>query len=134
MIYKNTTDTVSIKINTSRFDHNFEKAQKKLDRLVLGQSTPYVPFREGHLRSSGHIVHDGLLEWNEPYAHYMYMGELYLTENGSSWAHKYEQKYPAGIDLQYHEPNTGARWVDKAKQVHGSEWINTVKRIAGGGV
>lgn len=31
----------------------------------------------------------------------MYMGELYLAENGSSWAKEGEKKYPAGRPLKY---------------------------------
>ena len=132
MRYNNTVGNINIKINTDRFDTQFVKAQKKLDILVLKDCTSYVPFANGQLKSSGHIVEDGIIEWNTPYAHYMYMGELYLAANGSSWARKYEKKYPSGERLNYHEQNTGAKWFEVAKQAHGAEWISTVKRIAGG--
>lgn len=133
MRYDNTVGNLNIKLNTDRFSLQFVMAQKALDRLVLADSTPYVPFLSGHLRSMGHIPEDGVVEWNTPYAHYQYMGELYLAENGSSYAEKYEKKYPAGIDLEQHEKGTKSHWYEAAKNTHKSEWVRTVQRIGGGG-
>ena len=128
MIIKEKIGDVHIELDTSRIEKNLDNAQDKLDLQVLADSNLYTPFLQGGLRGSGHIVEPGLIEWNTPYAHYQYMGELYLTSDGRSWAHKDEQKYPTGIDLQYHTPNTGAFWFEEAKDNHLQNWMNIVRR------
>jgi hypothetical protein len=124
---------MNIHIDTKRFDGAIERAQNRLDEHVLGDCTEYVPFLGGQLRSSGHIVEPGIIEWNTPYAHYQYAGELYLTEDGRSYAEKYEKKNPTGIPLHYNEPGTGDHWFERAKQEHGKQWIDLVKREVGRG-
>lgn len=125
-----------IDVSTDRFSSQIREAQKKLNMLVLADSTPYVPFSQGMLRSQTRFpngIYGEWLEWYAPYAHYQYYGELYLTTDGRSWAKKGEIKVPAGVPLKYHEPNTGDHWFDKAKRTHGREWASVVRRIGGGG-
>lgn len=64
---------------------------------------------------------------------YKHMGELYLAENGSSWAKKYETKYPAGRPLHYGYPGTGDHCFETAKETHKEEWTNIVRREVGKG-
>ena len=73
------------------------------------------------------------IEWNTPYAHYIYENELYLAENGSSWAKKGEKKYLAEKSLEYHHAGTQGKWFEEAKRQHQDEWINLVRRTAGKG-
>lgn len=61
---------------------------------------PWVPMDEGPL-SQGYEVTRDYVRYKEEYAHYMYMGELYLAENGSSWAKEGEKKHPTGRPLKY---------------------------------
>ena len=71
-----------------------------------------------------------------PYAHYQYMGELYLTEDGRSWAHSGEKKYPTGRPLHYDangHPEATDHWFERAKETHGQEWVDLVKREVGRG-
>lgn len=128
-----TVGCMHIQLDTKRIDSAIERAQNRLDERVLGDCTEYVPFLGGQLRSSGHIVDPGTIEWNTPYAHYQYAGELYLTEDGRSYAEKYEKKYPTGQPLHYHEPGTGDHWFERAKQEHGQQWLDLVKREVGRG-
>lgn len=126
--------SVDIKIDTSRIDKNLIEAQKKLNEQVVADCTPLVPFRQGALRNSVNYpqgIYGGEIEWNTPYAHFQYMGELYLTSYGSPFAQKGEKKYPAGIPLNYHTPGTGGQWFEKAKEQHKDEWIRLVKEAAG---
>ena len=78
-------------------------------------------------------IYGGEIEWNTPYAHYQYEGELYLTEDGRSFANKGEQKYPTGMPLHYHTPGTSDHWFERAKETHGQQWIDLVKREVGKG-
>ncbi len=123
-------------ISTDRFDLQNIEAHKKLNMQITADCEPYTPFQHGELRSQIRYP-DGLagdtIEWYAPYAHYQYYGELYLAENGSSWAKKYEEKYPSGRLLSYRTPGTGSMWFESAKMAHKQEWIALTKRIAGGG-
>lgn len=131
MKYDKTVGNVNIRLDTSRIDGNLERAQDKLDMQVLNDMIPYMPMQQGALRGATQIVEPGLISTNTPYAHYQYTGELYLAASGSSWAQKGERKYPAGKPLNYHHPDTGERWFERAKQQYGKQWIEMVKREAG---
>lgn len=136
MIVRTSGPNLQFELNTKRFEEQRKKAQKKLNILVLADSTPYVPFQQGQLRSQTRFpdgIYGETLEWYAPYAHYQYMGELYLAQDGSSYAKKYEVKHPAGRPLNYHDPNTGHQWFERAKQTHELEWIKQIRRIGGGG-
>ena len=134
MILKETIGNVHIEIDDSRLMNNFSKAQTKLDMQVLADSNEYVPFQQGYLRSSGHIVEPGLIQWDGPYAHYQYIGEVYgpsypVKDNEGNiigwWSPP--QKYPTGRDLQYKTPGTGAFWFEEAKDTHVNQWIELVR-------
>ncbi len=128
--------SVDIKIDTSRIDKNLEEAQKLLNMQIVADCEPLIPFQQGALRRSVNYPNGmcgGEIEWNTPYAHYQYEGELYLSENGSSWAKKYEKKYPAGKPLSYHTPGTIDHFFDEAKKQHKDEWVNLVRKTVGKG-
>lgn len=133
MRYDKVIGCINIHIDTGRIDDNLRRAQDLLDQKVLKDMMEYIPFQQGALRGATHIVEPGLISTNTPYAHYQYEGELYLAANGSSWAQKYEKKYPAGKPLKYHTAGTGDHWFETAKNIHGSEWTDLVKREAGRG-
>lgn len=138
--------SVDVRLDTKRFDRQFAEAQKKLNELVVSDSTPYIPFLQGQLRSQVRYpdgIYGSSVEWYAPYAHYQYMGEIYgdpetgaggyYTDGYGWWSRKDVAKIPTGRSLEYHEPGTGAKWFETAKQAHQNEWLKTVKRIAGGG-
>ena len=90
-----------------------------------------ILFQQGALRNSVNYpqgVYGGEIEYNTPYAHYQYYGELYLTSSGSSFAQKGEKKYASGQLLVQHHPGTTARWFEVAKAKHGKEWVDLVKK------
>lgn len=130
-----TVGNVSIKLDTKRIDTNIERnAQKALNLAVRIDCDPLVPHLNGELRGSAWFtegVYGGVLEWNTPYAHYMYAGELYLAANGSSWAKKHEKKYPSGEPLKYHEPGTTSKWFEVAKKNNLKKWEKLVRKEAG---
>ncbi len=133
MNYNKIVGNVNIHLDTNRIDKNLKRAQDVLDQQVLGDMLEYMPFQQGALRGATQIVEPGLIQTNTPYAHYQYTGELYLTEDGRSFANKGEQKYPTGMPLNYHTPGTSDHWFERAKETHGKQWIDLVKREAGKG-
>lgn len=131
MRYDKTVGCVDIHIDTSRIDNNIRNAQKALNMQVVADCDEYIPMQQGALRGSVNYpdgIYGGEIAWNTPYAHYQYMGELYLTEDGRSFAFRGERKYPTGLPLQQHHPGTADHWFDRAKQVHCEQWIDLVKR------
>ena len=93
-----------------------------------------IPFQQGALRGSLRYpdgVYGGEMAWNTPYAHYQYVGELYLTEDGRTFANKNERKFPTGIPLVQHTSGTSDHWFEKAKEQNEKQWIDLVKRTAG---
>ena len=136
MKYDKTVGCVDIHIDTSRIDNNIRNAQKALNMQVVADCDEYIPMQQGALRGSVNYpdgIYGGEIEWNTPYAHYQYMGELYLTEDGRSFAFRGERKYPTGLPLQQHHPGTADHWFDRAKQAHCEQWIDLVKREVGKG-
>ena len=134
MKYNKVVGGVSIKLDTKRFDKNIAEAQKRLNMQVAADCEPLIPFQQGALRSSQYFpkgIYGGEIAWNTPYAHYQYEGELYLSENGSSWAKRGERKYPTGEPLEQHAAGTSDHWFQRAKDQHKKQWIDLVKRIAG---
>ena len=138
MKIKTTNGNVSIEIDTSRFDSQFNKAQIRLNTLVVADCTPYIPFSQGQLRSQvdfPHGISGDEVRWYAPYAHYQYMGEVYgpniprkdAEGNIIGWFSP-PQKYPTGRDLQYHTPGTGAFWFEEAKEQHCQQWVDVVRR------
>lgn len=126
---------VGIKIDTSRLDRNILEAQRKLDTTVLNDMLPYVPSRSGFLRGSGQISPcGGEIVFGAVYSHYIYVGELYLAANGSSWAKKYEQKFPTGKPLDLSStPGAEKEFFEAAKRDHLTEWEEVVKKEIGKG-
>jgi hypothetical protein len=108
-----------------------------LNLQIAADCEPLVPFQQGVLRNSLRYpdgVAGGAIEWNTPYAHYIYSNILYkgshpiLDEEGNItgwWSEK--KKTPTDRHLTYHEPGTTDHWFSKAKEKHEKEWIALVK-------
>lgn len=127
---------VKIHISDKRLMMNIEKAQCYLDNAVLEDSNQYVPFRSGELRRSGirnTVIGSGEVKWVTPYAHYQHEGrDMVGTVTKRHYAMQGEPKEYNGLSLQYHTAGTGSYWFEKARSVHGKDWVKNVKKIAGG--
>lgn len=140
-----TIGNVSIKLNTKRIDRNVMEAQKLLNLAVRTDCEPLVPLMNGQLRRSATFpegVYGGVLEYNTPYAHYLYEGRVYGPNipikdsegNITGWFSPPGQaKHPTGKKIQYHEPGTADHWFEKAKERHGDKWLRLVREEAGKG-
>lgn len=131
-----TVGNIHFKLNTSRFDRNFEEAQKKLNMQITADCSGLIPFQQGQLRSQVRYpegLGGSIIEYYAPYAHYQYMGELYLDKNGRSYAEKYDKKYPSGKLLNHHASGTTDHWFEEAKERYGDDWERLVRQIGGKG-
>lgn len=132
---------VTVQLDTKRVDSNLSEAQKLLNEQIVIDSEPHVPFAQGGLRGSVRFpggVYGGEIEYDSPYAHYQYVGEIYgpnipeMDENGNIigyWSPPVKKN--TGRFMEYHTPGTGSRWFETAKAEHKKEWIELVKHTAG---
>lgn len=141
MRFNSHVGNVHIKLDTKRIDGNLKEAQMKLNMQIVADSTPYVPFRQGALRSSVRYpqgITGGEIEYNTPYAHYLYEGTVYSPNipikdaqgNITGWFSP-PHKTPTDRKLQYHTPGTSDHWFNRAKQEKLSDWVKLVKRTVG---
>lgn len=113
------------------------RVQKFVTNSVLELSDPYVPFREGDLKNSGHIENDTDVVWGgqaAPYAHYMWGGIVYedpdlhcagfRVEEGGWRSRKGVNKVPTDRKLQYYNgSDRGDHWVPRMLQDGGMKKI-----------
>lgn len=136
---------VDIKIDTSRIDKNIKEAQKLLNMQIVADCDPLIPFQQGALRNSVNYpegIYGGVIEYNTPYAHYQYEGEvygpnvpIYDTQGNITGYWSPPNKKPTGKKLQYHPEGTerGDHWFEKAKAQHKDDWVDLVKKTVGKG-
>lgn len=128
---------VKISFNSSRIDRNVPRAQEALNKQIVADCDPYVPFSQGGLRDSVRFpegVYGGKIEYAAPYAHYQYEGTVYGPNlpqydgagNIIGWASP-PKKYPTKRKLQYHTHGTTGHWLDPAKKAHLKDWKKTVE-------
>lgn len=136
---------VDIKIDTKRIDKNLREAQKLLNEQIVADCDTLIPFQQGALRDSVNYpqgVYGGEIEWNTPYAHYQYMGEVYgpnipIRDSSGNLTGYFsppkKKKNPTGRPLHYHPEGTerGDHWFEKAKQQHKDDWVKLVKETVG---
>ncbi len=132
---------VDIDISDARIRGNLREAQKLLNMQVVADCDPLIPFQQGALRNSVNYpqsIYGGEIEYNTPYAHYQYMGEVYgpnipirdSAGNVTGW-YSPPQKHPTSRPLHYHTEGTGDHWFEKAKEQHKDDWVRLVKETAG---
>lgn len=114
--------------NKSKKQLAYDKTGGKKGRKFLANEAkrlmdPYVPAKNLILAQNTRIVVEdehGVVEYNSPYAHYQYEGELYVSSvTGSPWASEGEHKIPTGKKLQqdpFRHPLATDHW-DEAMMV-----------------
>lgn len=136
---------IKIKLNMSRFDKQFRKAQYQLDGNVMNDMVPFMPHLNGTFIDVTRAASASIQGSGEVYAAYgpqgrfLYEGKLMLGEtSGSAYAKKGEKKIVTDTPLRYtnsktHNPAVTAHWFDAAKEKDGKRWIKDAKKTAGGG-
>lgn len=108
-----------------------EKARLEMHNSLARYCSDFLPMSEGDLMRNIEVTPEHL-RYNAPYAHYQYVGELYLAENGSSWARAGEKKHPSGRPLvlsKERHPLASKKW-DKAMLANrGDAFAEEIKTI-----
>lgn len=132
--------TIELEVDLSRFNKQYGKAQYVLDSAVMKDMTPYMPQQTGTFINvtkamSASIAGSGkVVAAAPPMGRFLYEGKVMVDEKtGSPWARPGAKKVVTDRDLDYSNPKATPHWYDTAKKNHGKSWVNTVKKIAGGG-
>lgn len=143
---------IKIKLNLTRFDKQFQRAQYQLDGNVMNSMVPFMPMVTGDFVDVTRAASAAVQGSGKAYAAYgpagrfLYQGKTMVSAvTGSTWATKgtkkvlvsqYGGKTKAKEDLQYTKtahPKAQAKWFDAAKKADGKSWIKQAKKTAGGG-
>lgn len=131
---------IKIDINMDRFNKQFEQAQYQLDTSVMTCMIPYMPrntdtfinltkARSAALAGTGEVCAAA-----PPYGRFLYMGKVMVDpETGSAWARKGATKVVTEKNLTYSNPQATPKWFETAKAKYCKQWVEMVKKTAGGG-
>lgn len=88
---------------------NVQRGKSAMSNQALADMNPFVPMREGTLRTTGHVTSDANeIVWNTPYAKRLFYNQFY----------------------NYTTPGTGPRWDLKAEGMFLSDWQRAFMRGA----
>lgn len=135
--------TIELDVDLSRFEKQYEKAQYKLDSMIMTSMQPYMPHRTGTFINvtkamSAAIAGSGnVYAAAPPFGRFLYEGKVMVDpKTNSPWARPGAKKVVIDRDIEYdknHNPKVTDHWFDTAKKNHGDSWIKAVKGISGGG-
>ena len=139
-------DGISTALNKHGFgDHGI--VQKAIDNAVIRWCMDYTPADTFMLAKSPYVASDigsGIIVYPGPYAHYMYMGEVYgptipVFDDDSGIPTRFfsrpgEKKKPTGRAIQYKTDKNalaGPFWAERMKADHIDDIIKEAKNVAG---
>lgn len=136
-------DNMTLDINLSRFEKQYNKAQYELDSMVMASMIPYMPHVTGNFIDRTQMMSQAIAGSGKvvaaapPMGRYLYEGVVMVGERTrSAWADKGEKKVATEIPIDYTKnkhPKAQSHWFEAAKLEHGGKWVAKVKQIAGGG-
>lgn len=131
---------IKVNINLSRFSKQFQAAQFALDSQIMNDMEPFMPSQTDTFISLTRARSAALAGTGEVYAaapptgRFLYEGKVMVDPvTNSPWARAGAKKVITERPLTYSNPKAVPHWFDKAKDTHGKEWVELVKKKAGGG-
>ena len=131
---------IDIKLDMSRIEGNFNKAQFALDSAVMTSMVPFMPHRDGSFINKTRAESASLAGTGEvvaaaaPEGRFLYGGKVMVDPvTKSAWARKGAKKILTTQSLKYSQPKARAKWFDAAKEQYCDSWVRVVKENAGGG-
>lgn len=130
---------VDVELNFGRVKKNVEKAQFWLDSQIMTDMTPLMPHDTGTFvnvtrAQSAALAGSGMvIAAAAPMGRFLYEGKVMVDpETGSPFARPGAKKVVTDRPLTYSNPSAVPHWFDVAKELHGKQWVDGVKKIAGG--
>lgn len=143
---------IKVKLDMSRFEEQFRRAQYELDGNVMNSMVPFMPMITGSFINVTRSASAAIQSSGEVYAafgpsgRFLYEGKVMVSPvTGSTWARRSEKKVlvsqysgktNAKENINYTKtahPKAQAHWFDAAKKSDGKDWIKKAKETAGGG-
>ena len=134
---------IRVDINLSRFQDQFQEAQKALDEEVMKDMIKFMPKVSGNFIQRTKAISDSMAGSGRvcggagPMGRFLYEGFVMIGETSRSpWAMKDEKKVVTDRPLKYtttFNPDAQAHWFEPAKAEYGSAWVKLAKEKAGGG-
>lgn len=145
---------VRIKLDMSRFEEQFRRAQYQLDGAVMNSMVPFMPMITGSFINATRAASAAIQGSGEVYAayapqgRYLYMGKVMVDRDTGKGPYKiptgpggeYVLRFrkgatlvPTNRPLKYSYPRAQSHWFDVAKEKDGKTWVKNVKKTAGGG-
>lgn len=137
--------SIDVHINTDRLKRQFEaladdECMYQIHNLFYKMNDPYVPMQEGMLAHTNVEITKDSVRYNTPYAHYMYVGEVYgpnypIIEDGIvvGWfSPRGKKKEPTGEKIVYSKeqhPFASKEWDKAMMRDKGDIFLNQVKEI-----
>ena len=133
----NTSGSFELYINTEALNSDLKRAHGAMNAQIVSDCTPIVPHRTGALRQSVHYpegIEGDIIEWQTPYAHYMYEGIVYVNPRtmksgylgrDGMWHGWKGKKTISSKKLTYYSEGTGSHWFEEAKTQHKEDWRET---------
>ena len=141
-----------MKIDLSRFEKQFQKAQYELDSMIMTDMVPFMPMQTGtfinltRARSAAIAGSGKVVAAAPPYGRFLYYGKTMVDEStDSTWARKGAKKVlvsqfagrtNARENLDFSKaahPGVVPEWFEEAKRRNRLEWLIKTKETAGGG-
>jgi hypothetical protein len=110
------------------------RVQKFFTETCYKHMDKYVPMDKGDLRTRVDVQADRII-YESPYAHYQYVGKVYVMPNGKAgyyapdygwWSDKGVAKHKTNKKLTYKTPGTGKHW---DKRMKSAEMKDIVKEV-----
>lgn len=128
---------LSIKLDLSKYDDKFQKAQDRLINQIRIDSEQFVPAENMTLSHSAHSENENTeLVYSTPYARFQYFGKIMVDDRGSTWALRGTKKHVINKDLVYSKarhPKASSKWYEKAATEYKDSWIKLVKKVVKNG-
>lgn len=136
---KVSSGSMTVDVSMKKLANRFNKAQYELDSAIMTSMEPFMPRRDGTFINTTKAQSAALAGTGKvvaaapPYGRFLYEGKVMIGEKSRSpWAKKGEKKVVTGRNLTY-SGGGQAHWFDAAKGADLDEWVNLVKKTAGGG-
>lgn len=116
----------------AKLAHAGPKAKHAMAVQMAKDTEQFVPARTGLLSYVTRVKDDTII-YPGPYAHYLYVGKLFIDPNtGSAWAPKGASKVITGKNLNISKAMHGkaqSHWFEASKAQNLDKWIRVAGRV-----
>lgn len=134
---------IEMRIDNTRFEKSFSKAQLVLDNEVMTSMLPYMPMQTGTFMNVTQAMSRAIAGTGQviaaapPMGRFLYYGKVMVDPvTRSPWARAGAKKVVIEQDLDFNKaahPEAQAFWFEAAKNKDLERWLRITKEIAGNG-